>query len=170
MSGVYFAFIDIMKFVVSHIASAADASDRLSQFDVPVIATSQLIVKPRLKGELVVGVVDSKTGETNWLTPQGVPVEPLTSEEAVSVVRDKTDIAADVTEWVTTASQAAEYRGRQLPLWRAYDVDEPSLRVYVDPRSGDIVAIRNTAWQYGFFFGCSTSWITTIEMILVLGY
>ena len=26
-------------------------------------------------------------------------------------------------------------------------VDEPSLRVYVDPRSGDIVAIRNTAWR-----------------------
>jgi uncharacterized iron-regulated membrane protein len=32
-------------------------------------------------------------------------------------------------------------------LWLAYDVDEPSLRVYVDPRSGDIVAIRNTAWR-----------------------
>jgi hypothetical protein len=32
-------------------------------------------------------------------------------------------------------------------LWRAYNVGEPSLRVYVDPRSGDIAAIRNTAWR-----------------------
>ena len=148
VSGVYFAFIDIkeVRGEPHRLALPTQAID-LSQFDFPTTATSQLTVKPRLKGELVVGVVDSKTGATNWLTPKGVPVEPLTSEQAISIVWDKTDIAADVTEWVTTASEAAEYRGRQLPLWRAYDVDEPSLRVYVDPRSGDIVAIRNTAWR-----------------------
>jgi uncharacterized iron-regulated membrane protein len=32
-------------------------------------------------------------------------------------------------------------------LWRAYNVEKPSIRVYVDPRSGDIVAIRNAAWR-----------------------
>ena len=119
----------------------------LSTFAFPVTSTSQITVKPRLKGELVVGVVDDQTGRTNWLTPSGAPVAPLTAEQAIAIVWDKTDIAADVTEWVTSAPQAAEYRGRQLPLWRAYDVDEPSLRVYVDPRSGDIIAIRNTAWR-----------------------
>jgi hypothetical protein len=82
-----------------------------------------------------------------WLSPDGQPVTPLTAEQAISVVSNKTDIAVNATEWVTTAAEAAEYRGRQLPLWRAYDVNKPSLRVYVDPRSGDIVAIRNLAWR-----------------------
>ena len=150
VSGVYFAFIDIkeVRGEPHRLALPTQAID-LSQFDFPATATSQLTVKPRLKGELVVGVADSKTGATNWLTPKGVPVEPLTSEEAVSVVRDKTDIAANVTEWVTTASEAAEYRGRQLPLWRAYYVDEPSIRVYVDTRSGD-TAIKYCVASLGF--------------------
>lgn len=148
VSGVYFAFIDIKAVRGEpHRRALPVLSIDLSQFDFPVTATSQLTVKPRLEGELVVGVVDSGTGVTHWLTPQGNPVQPLTSQEAIAVVRDKTDIAADRAEWVTQASEAAEYRGRQLPLWRAYNVGEPSLRVYVDPRSGDIAAIRNTAWR-----------------------
>lgn len=148
ISGVYFAFIDIKEVRGEpHRLALPTQTIDLSQFDFPITETSQLTVKPRLKDELVIGIVDSETGITDWRTPQGVPVQPLTSEQAISVVWDKTDIAADVTEWVTTASEAAEYRGRQLPLWRAYDVDEPALRVYVDPRSGDIVAIRNTAWR-----------------------
>ena len=139
VSGVYFAFIDIkeVRGEPHRLALPTQAID-LSQFDLPATATSQLTVKPRLKGELVVGVVDSRTGATNWLTPQGLPVEPLTSEQAISIVWDKTDIAADVTEWVTTASEAAEYRGRQLPLWRAYDVD----RAFVESLCGSPI------WRY----------------------
>ncbi len=37
--------------------------------------------------------------------------------------------------------------GANYPLWRTFKVSEPSLAVYVDPRSGDITAIRNTAWR-----------------------
>ncbi len=148
LSGIYFAFIDIavVRGEPHRLPLPSERVD-LSTFAFPVTSTSQITVKPRLKDELVVGVVDDQTGRTNWLTPRGAPVAPLTAEQAIAIVWDKTDIAADVTEWVTSAPQAAEYRGRQLPLWRAYDVDEPSLRVYVDPRSGDIIAIRNTAWR-----------------------
>lgn len=148
LSGAYFAFFDIEKVRGEpHRRALPIESIDLSQFDFPITKTSQLSVKPRLKDELVIGVVDSKTGATNWLTPQGAAVKPLTSEEVTTLVWQRTDIAANKTEWVTTASESAEYRGRQLPLWRAYDVDQPSISVYVDPRSGDIVAIRNTAWR-----------------------
>lgn len=148
ISGVYFAFIDIEEVRGEpHRRALPIQSIDLSNFDFPVTTTSQLTVKPRLKNELIVGVVDGQTGVTHWLTPQGDPAQPLTSDEVIAVVWDKTDIAADKTEWVTDASEAAEYRGRQLPLWRAYDADKSSLRVYVDPRSGDVVAIRNTAWR-----------------------
>lgn len=148
ISGAYFAFFDIEEVRGEpHRRALPIESIDLSQFDFPITRTSQLTVKPRLKDELVIGVVDSKTDITDWFTPQGFPVEPLTSDEVIALVWDKTDVAANITEWVTTASDAAEYRGRQLPLWRAYNVEKPSIRVYVDPRSGDIVAIRNAAWR-----------------------
>ena len=119
----------------------------LAKFDFPVTSTSQVLIKPRLPGDLVVGVTDPESGLTEWLGSDGQPVTLLTSEQAISAVSTKTDISVDVTEWVTTAAEAAEYSGRQLPLWRAYSAENPSLRVYVDPRSGDVVAIRNLAWR-----------------------
>ena len=148
VSGIYFAFIDItMVRGEPHRLAPPTQSIDLAKFDFPVASTSQILIKPRLPGELVVGVTDPQSGLTDWLGSDGKPVTLLTSEQAVSVVSSKTDIAVDVSEWVTTAAEAAEYRGRQLPLWRAYSADNPSLRVYIDPRSGDIVAIRNLAWR-----------------------
>ena len=148
VSGIYFAFIDItMVRGEPHRLAPPTQSIDLATFDFPVASTSQILIKPRLPGELVVGVTDPQSGLTDWLGSDGKPVTLLTSEQAVSVVSSKTDIAVDVSEWVTTAAEAAEYRGRQLPLWRAYSADNPSLRVYIDPRSGDIVAIRNLAWR-----------------------
>ena len=148
VSGIYFAFVDItMVRGEPHRLTPATQSIDLAKFDFPVTSTSQVLIKPRLPGELVVGVSDPKSGLTEWLGPDGQPVAPLTSEQAISAVSTKTDITVDVTEWVTTAAEAAEYRGRQLPLWRAYSAENPTLRVYVDPRSGDIVAIRNLAWR-----------------------
>ena len=148
VSGIYFAFIDItMVRGEPHLLAPQAQSVDLAKFDFPVASTSQILIKPRLLGELVLGVTDPESGLTEWLGPDGQPVRPLTAEQAISVVLGKTDIAVDVTEWVTTAAEAAEYRGRQLPLWRAYSAENASLRVYVDPRSGDIVAIRNLAWR-----------------------
>ena len=148
VSGIYFAFIDItMVRGEPHRLTPPTQSIDLAKFDFPVASTSQVFIKPRLPGELVVGVTHPESGFTEWLGSDGQPVTPLTSEQAISAVSSKTDITVDVTEWVTTAAEAAEYRGRQLPLWRAYNAENPSLRVYVDPRSGDIVAIRNLAWR-----------------------
>ena len=148
VSGVYFAFVDItMVRGEPHRLAPPTQSIDLAKFDFPIASTSQVLIKPRLSGELVVGVTDPESGLTEWLGSDGQPVTPLTSEQAISAVSSKTDITVNVTEWVTTAAEAAEYRDRQLPLWRAYSLENPSLRVYVDPRSGDIVAIRNLAWR-----------------------
>ncbi|MDG1034954.1 MAG: hypothetical protein P8O92_11975, partial [Luminiphilus sp.] len=128
ISGAYFAFVDItmVRGEPHRLSSPTQAID-LSAFDFPITTTSQLIVKPRLNGELVVGVVDDPTKATIWLTTRGAPVEPLTSRQVISLVHNKTDVAVDKAEWVTTASEAAEYRGRDLPLWRTFKADEPSL-------------------------------------------
>ena len=148
LSGTYFAFVDItmVRGEPHRLPPQTHAID-LAAFDFPITQTSQLTVQPRLSGELVVGIVDERTSATNWMTIRGVPVLPLTREQVIALVQAKTDIAVDEAEWVTTASEAAEYRGRELPLWQTFKVSEPSLAVYVDPRSGDITAIRNTAWR-----------------------
>ena len=148
LSGIYFAFVDItMVRGEPHRLAPLTQSIDLAYFDFPVASTSQILIKPRLPGELVVGVKDPESRITEWLSPDGKPATLLTAEQAISAVSSNTDITVDVTEWVTTATEGAEYRGRQLPLWRAYSAENPSLRVYVDPRSGDIVAIRNLAWR-----------------------
>ena len=148
ISGAYFAFVDIamVRGEPHRLSSPTQAID-LAGFDFPITTTSQLIVKPRLNGALVVGGVVDQTRATNWLTTRGAPVEPLTSKQVISLVNSKTDVAVDKAQWVTAASEAAEYRGRDLPLWRTFKADEPSLAVYVDPQSGDITAIRNNAWR-----------------------
>ena len=61
-------------------------------------------------------MMEPESGLIDWLSPDGQPVTPLTAEQAISVVSNKTDIAVNATEWVTTAAEAAESRGRQLPL------------------------------------------------------
>ena len=153
VSGIYFAFVDItMVRGEPHRLAPPTESIDLAKLDFPVAFTSQIFIKPRLPGELVVGVTAPESGLVKWYGTDGQPVTPLTAEQAVSAISSKTDITVDVTEWVITAAEAAEYRGRQLPLWRAYSAENPSLRVYVDPRSGDIVAIRNLAWRAWDFF------------------
>ena len=45
----------------------------------------------------------------------------------------------------------SEYRGRALPLWQVFNKDNPDTVAYIDPASGDVVAIRNTAWRWWDF-------------------
>ena len=112
VSGIYFAFVDItMVRGEPHRLAPPTQSIDLAKFDFPVASTSQVLIKPRLSGEIVVGVTDPESGLTEWLGSDGQPVTPLTSEQAISAVSSKTDITVNVTEWVTTAAEAAEYRG-----------------------------------------------------------
>ena len=112
---------------------------------------------------------DPDSGVTEWLGSDGQPVTPLTSEQAISAVSSKTDITVDVTEGVTTAAEAANTEAANSPLWRAYSAENPSLRVTLIPRSGDVVAIRNLAWRAWDFYGCSISWIMTTATTLAPG-
>lgn len=48
-------------------------------------------------------------------------------------------------DWVDTP--ALEYRGRDLPLWRARFDDERGTTLYVSPQTGQVVARRNDLWR-----------------------
>ena len=51
-------------------------------------------------------------------------------------------------EWLDVAESAgAEYRGRDLPLWRVRFGDERDTTLYISPQTGAVVARRNDLWR-----------------------
>ena len=51
-------------------------------------------------------------------------------------------------EWVDQVeSEGAEYRGRDLPLWRARFDDARDTTLYISPQTGAVVARRNDLWR-----------------------
>ena len=71
----------------------------------------------------------------------------ISEKEAIWIVRNKTSMNPLEAELINEAKTGSEYRGRDLPLYRI-KVEEPkSGVVYVDPVTGDIMAIRTTLWR-----------------------
>jgi len=50
-------------------------------------------------------------------------------------------------ELVEHAAPGAEFRGRQLPLWRVAYSEPESLHLYIDGWTGEVVARRTTRWR-----------------------
>lgn len=46
---------------------------------------------------------------------------------------------------------AAEYRGRPLPLWKVYSSSDIATVAYLHATSGEVLAVRNTAWRWWDF-------------------
>ena len=71
----------------------------------------------------------------------------ISEKEATWIVRNKTSMNPVEAELINEAKTGSEYRGRDLPLQRI-KVEEPkSGVVYIDPVTGDIMAIRTTLWR-----------------------
>ena len=71
----------------------------------------------------------------------------ISEKEATWIVRNKTSMNPVEAELINESRTGSEYRGRDLPLYRI-KVEEPkSGVVYVDPVTGDIMAIRTTLWR-----------------------
>lgn len=50
-------------------------------------------------------------------------------------------------QWVTVSPPGSEFRGRPLPLWRvSFDTPE-RVNVYLEPWTGEVLAVRTTRWR-----------------------
>lgn len=150
LSGVFFAFIDIEYVRGSHhrVAPAVVSID-LSVVEWSAAETSEITLRHRLPGELVVGV--SASGETRWHSVNGELLSDLTADQVLQVAEAATDLAPDRAVWITEPVLGSEYRGRPLPLWQVFNSAEPTTVAYLDAVSGEVVAIRNTAWRWWDF-------------------
>lgn len=145
VSGIYFAFNDIddirgSQYLVDQ-PTRAFTIDQPQQFP----SAKQLSYFYRLEQLLVSVETDSGT---EIYQPDGSAVEPLSSAQAKMLVSERTRLMPVEVSSITEAEVGAEYRGRDLPLYRVSARDAEGLvNVYVDPRSGAIVAIRSDAWR-----------------------
>ena len=150
LSGAYFAFVDI-NFVrgADHRVAPVPVALNLANVDWATDEGTELLVRHRLPGELVVGVVG--TGATVWHTAAGEPLAELDAQEALQLAASATDLDPDSAILVDEDVVGSEYRGRPLPLWRVSNSERPSTVAYLDATSGEVVAIRNTAWRWWDF-------------------
>ncbi len=150
LSGIYFAFIDI-DFVrgAQHREAPLPTAIDLSSANWVASEATEVLIRHRLPQEVVVGVVG--IDETRWYRPNGEPLPALTEVEALKLAGIKTDLRADQAVLISDAVTGSEYRGRALPLWQVFNEDNPDTVAYIDPKSGDVTAIRNTAWRWWDF-------------------
>ena len=150
LSGAYFAFVDI-NFVrgADHRAAPVPVALNLADVDWATYEGTELLVRHRLPGELVVGVVGAEA--TVWYTAAGEPLAEIDAQEALLLASSATDLKPDSATFVTEDVVGSEYRGRDLPLWRVSNSERPSTVAYLDATSGEVVAIRNTAWRWWDF-------------------
>ena len=150
VSGIYFAFIDIEGVRgTPHRMQVPSAAMDFSQLDWLGNDASQAILQFRNPDELIVGLKDENG--VRWHDRRGQSLAILTETEAMVLADTRTDLRPDVAEWVDVEILGAEYRGRELPLWRVYQGANPSLVAYIDAYSGDVVAIRSTLWRWWDF-------------------
>jgi len=77
----------------------------------------------------------------------GQQLSSISQSEAIWVVDNKTTMKPIGVELINEPKIGSEYRGRDLPLYRVRVEKPESGAVYIDPTTGDIMAIRTTLWR-----------------------
>jgi uncharacterized iron-regulated membrane protein len=111
-----------------------------AEADITVVTLTTLLGQPvyRLEtgaGPELVNAVDGRT------------LSPLPEEiaRAVALADYAGTGALQGVAWIDTPD--LEYRGRDLPLWRARFDDERDTTLYISPATGQVVARRNDLWR-----------------------
>ena len=77
----------------------------------------------------------------------GQQLGSISQSEAIWVVDNKTTMKPIGVDLINEPKIGSEYRGRDLPLYRVRVEKPESGVVYIDPITGDIMAIRTTLWR-----------------------
>ena len=130
ISGIYFAYNKIELV-------------RGEQYRLPVD------VEYRIFDRLGVSIIEkndngNKTYETY---PDGVKVEPITKDEALLIASKKTSLNPTDGILINETYKGAEFRGRDLPIFKVQTDTEDNINIYINPLTGDISAIRSDSWR-----------------------
>ena len=130
ISGIYFAYNKIELV-------------RGEQYRLPVD------VEYRIFDRLGVSIIEKNdNGDKTYETyPDGAKVEPLTKDEALLIASKKTSLNPIDGILINETYKGAEFRGRDLPIFKVKTDTEDNINIYINPLTGDISAIRSDSWR-----------------------
>ena len=145
-SGIYFAYNKIENVRGEQYREQTSFSVDLSKINFEVEDISTLSFANRLNERVV--VIRDTQGK-KYFDFDGNLIDKISFEDALKVVKTKTNLSPLTVEEVTEAKKRAEYRGRDLPIYRVVSKNKKNeeINVYVNPYSGDISAVRSTQWR-----------------------
>ena len=145
-SGIYFAYNKIENVRGEQYREQTSFSVDLSKLNFEVEDISTLSFANRLNERVV--VIRDTQGK-KYFDFDGNLIDKISFEDALKVVKTKTNLSPLTVEEVTEAKKRAEYRGRDLPIYRVVSTNKQNeeINVYVNPYSGDISAVRSTQWR-----------------------
>lgn len=145
-SGIYFAYNKIENVRGEQYREQTSFSVDLSKINFEVEDISTLSFANRLNERVV--VIRDTQGK-KYFDFDGNLIDKISFEDALEVVKTKTNLSPLLVEEVTEAKKRAEYRGRDLPIYRVVSKNKKNeeINVYVNPYSGDISAVRSTQWR-----------------------
>ena len=93
-------------------------------------------------------IASNKDGNIVYRTyPEGNLLEKLSVEEAKLIASIKTSLEPVSAILLTESSPGSEYRGRSLPIYQITTSSKDDINIYLDPLSGDVLAIRSNSWR-----------------------
>ena len=151
VSGIYFAFNKIELVRGEQYLLENQAEDlNLEEVEITFTAKNLSFIK-RLDMWIIKAETDSGLIYSDL---SGKKLEPLDEEQAKEVVKRKTNLRPLEAFRIDKPEKRAEYRGRDLPLYKVTTSASDGINVYVDAFSGAVTAIRSDSWRiWDFLWG-----------------
>ena len=151
VSGIYFAFNKIELVSGEQYLLENQAEDlNLEEVEITFTAKNLSFIK-RLDMWIIKAETDSGLIYSDL---SGKNLEALDEEGAKEVVKRKTNLRPLEAFRIDKQEKRAEYRGRDLPLYKVTTSASDGINVYVDAFSGAVTAIRSDSWRiWDFLWG-----------------
>ena len=151
ISGIYFAFnkIELVRgeqYLIEQNVSKLNLKEVESSFSAKDVNFVRRLDEWIIKVEM-----DSGFSYTDL---QGQNLDELNAEEVKEVVRQSTNLIPLMAQRIDKPEIRAEFRGRNLPIFKVATSTTDNINVYVDAFTGEVTAIRSDSWRiWDFLWG-----------------
>ena len=151
ISGIYFAFnkIELVRgeqYLIEQNPSKLNLKEVESSFSAKDVNFVRRLDEWIIKVEM-----DSGFSYTDL---QGQNLDELNAEEVKEVVRQSTNLIPLMAQRINKLEIRAEFRGRNLPIFKVATSTTDNINVYVDAFTGEVTAIRSDSWRiWDFLWG-----------------
>ena len=145
VSGIYFAFNKIEEVRGEQYRLENNFSADLSKINFSLDNATNIKIFDRLGEQIIFANV----GKNKYLNVDGIEVAKIGPDDSIKIVEQRTTLKPIESIEINRNQIGSEYRGRPLPLYKVLaenDLQE-KINAYVNPYSGEIVAIRSDQWR-----------------------